>query len=1328
MISLNTNITDLIMLNSLNSATGGINKTIERLTTGYKLNHAKDNAANLSIVTSLSTKINSLLKVKSNTEDGISLLSTAQEALENIQDQLSRLRALSIQAANGNYGEQSLEAMQAEADEIIEQIKQIRNNTEFNGLKLFESTRPISANETTTVVAKLSNAKVKMRTSARSAAVPYASNLTYIDSEGAIAFAGNETKTVNICGITYTLKNTKSSSSSLSYVKDKSSGQITFVASNFEITAQKDVSHNIVINGVSNIIRGGDLDDVLADFSISSNRNKFYGGLGNDNITLQGYGSYAYGEDGDDTITSQGSSGYQYIFGGNGNDTINVNAVVSNVNAGDGNDIININSSSGHIYGEDGDDIFNFISDKNNIVDGGAGNNVSNGTISDDSFATNMTGENCKIVEFNRNDAKDIVINGINYNVKASNQGALIYKVNDDGQIEFNADKVNIFTIKGQADKQHNVHIKVGMTFYGGDLADNITVSKNAHNSYIYGLGGDDTLTNIDSSWVTLDGGDGNDTITTNTSKTTILGGKGNDIIIAKGHSNSINTGDGNDTVTISSGANSIYSSSGTNTLIDNSKATTNLICGFGSSDNSSVLKLNAKETKSLSINNITYSITNDRNSLNFMLYKHNTVTNKISFGGNNLTVKGQTNVAHDVILSGTYLNFYGGDLDDTITTYTSNSKIYGGNGNDIIDGYTGNQNTFYGEAGDDIITSITGGPSTIYGGDGNDTITIDVSHGVYEINGGNGDDTYNINASAQNIKDDGGNNIYNINVNNTTIEGAEGNDTFYVSGNNNNIIASGGDDYVVLDGSNNTIDGGAGNNYYIDNGTNNIFTNVNKDPNSGMLVFTYAGEVKTFELDGKTYTVTNQNADGTAPESNQLRYSFNPNTGTITLDGSDLTVDSNLNKTHKLNIRGDNNTVNGGNLSDVITIEQGTNNIVNALGGNDTINMNSSNNSINGGDGNDTITLNSSSDKLITGGNGDDTIVVNSSDNTNINTGTGNDKITLNGANNTVELQGNNTVNVRSDGNTINADDGDNNFSIAGSSNTISAGNGANKIGIDGSNNEITVGNAVGDVNIYGEDNSYTSQNGDENILINGSNNTVSSGAGNDTIEVRGDNNTVSTTDGDNEVNIRGNGNAYQGGSGVDDIKVSGDRNILNGGDSNDTYMISKGNNNVIDGEAGSRNTMINNGKNTQFTNVVDITPRPFELQLKVDLGTSETSFINLSISFNLFDFYLDLNPGNLEENLAKLDDLNSQVEEQLLNIGSHIDRLTTVLESQSIQMENLISTRSTLRDADIAEESSNFIKYQILQQASATLMASTREINREFILGILAQPARTS
>ena len=160
MVSINTNITDMIILDSLNNSTNGINKSIERLTTGYKLNHAKDNAANLSIVTNLSTRISSLLQVRDNTEEGISLLSTAQGGLEEISDLLKRLRSLSMQAMNGTYGDKSLESLQAEADEIIEQINYIRENTEYNGMKLFYTPREESI--VTTGVTRLSNAVMKV--------------------------------------------------------------------------------------------------------------------------------------------------------------------------------------------------------------------------------------------------------------------------------------------------------------------------------------------------------------------------------------------------------------------------------------------------------------------------------------------------------------------------------------------------------------------------------------------------------------------------------------------------------------------------------------------------------------------------------------------------------------------------------------------------------------------------------------------------------------------------------------------------------------------------------------------------------------------------------------------------------------------------------------------------------------------------------------------------------------------------------------------------------------------------------------------------------------
>ena len=1289
MISLNTNLTDLILLNNLGSSTFGVNKAIEHLTTGYKLNHAKDNAANLSIVTNLSSRISSLLKLNGNTEDGISLLSTAQGALENIQDQLARLRALSVQAASGNYGKQSLDAMQAEADAIIEQIKQIRNNTEFNGLKLFEAPRDEA-------ITKLVNAKVKSRT----ASTP---SLQADDTiSGAFDFAASETKTITIDGVNYTIKNKENVVKTLSYSKDRNTGELTLYMNYFEVHAQEDVAHNLKVVGSYNVLYGGNLNDIIhitGPNSNSSIHNDVYAGGGDDTLISDCTNTDLYGQDGNDNFVI--NSGAIYAYGGDGDDTFHIG-----------------NVWKANAFGEAGEDRFYIEFGAIAYVDGGSGINYAENK-SSNATLINVPNANALVETFAAKETKTITVGGSDYLITNNINGEanFLYSITADGTLEV---KSKNFTIRGDEDQKNSILISAALiTYYAGNKGDKI-VSKTS-DSIIYGGKGDDDITVT--SYSTVEAGEGNNIINVSGGHSFIKTGNGdNTIIISTTFSTSVfELGDGNNTIQNAQNLRhcTVAAGSGKNTLTGGDPLDS-MIYGFGSSDNALAFDVPDTTSGVININGTNYTVSSNTDvevkKGKKLLYNYNAVTGIINFGGQALTIEGDENKSHNVVLQGgKSLWFYGGKYDDTITNYAYGGRIYGQEGNDTLISNFASDCNIYGGDGDDIITTKY---ANVYGGDGDDIINIEAGHSsAYKVSGEDGNDTYNIN-SASSIIDNLGNNIYNINADNASITGGSGDDTYYIKGNNNIVLGAGGNDYFVIDGNNNTIDGGTGNNFYIDNGTNTTITNVNKDPNSGMLVFTYLGEVKTFVLDGKTYTVTNDLSGN-----NQLRYSYNPNTKTITLDGSSLTVDSVLDKSHKLNIRGDNNTINGGNLADIITIESGSNNIINALDGDDTINMNSDNNAVNGGDGNDTITLNSSTNKLINGGNGDDTIIVNSSNNTNINSGEGNNKITLNGGNNTLELSnGNNLVNVRSDNNKIKAENGDNTFSVAGSSNNITSGIGNNKVGIDGDNNTINASMVTGDVNILGDGNTYVSQNGEEKIIVNGSNNNVNSGSGNDKLEIRGDGNTIVSTSGDNNVNLRGDTNSYQGGSGIDKITISGNGNSANGGEANDEFIVSGGTGNIIDGEAGGRNTMINNGKNTTYTNVVDITPCPFELMLKVDLGSDENSFINMSISFNLFDFYLDFsNPDNLSENLDKIDDLASQVEEQLVNIGSVINRLESVLESQSIQMENLLSTRSTLRDADIAKESSDLIKYEILQQASATLMAATRNLNREFLLGIL-------
>ena len=152
MLTINTNLSSIIAQNSLKSSTNKLNQAIERMSTGYKINHSKDNAANYSISTNMDTKIGSLQVAEDNASMGLDMLTTATENLELIQDKLQRLRDLQEQASNGTYGGQSLKAINSEVNALVDEINRLYDMAEYNGLKLFgasetQQTEPTQASE-----------------------------------------------------------------------------------------------------------------------------------------------------------------------------------------------------------------------------------------------------------------------------------------------------------------------------------------------------------------------------------------------------------------------------------------------------------------------------------------------------------------------------------------------------------------------------------------------------------------------------------------------------------------------------------------------------------------------------------------------------------------------------------------------------------------------------------------------------------------------------------------------------------------------------------------------------------------------------------------------------------------------------------------------------------------------------------------------------------------------------------------------------------------------------------------------------------------------------
>ena len=137
-ITINTNISSLIVQRNLQSATLSLNDAIERMTTGYKINRASDNAAGYSIANQWRIQLSSLDVAADNATTGSDLLTTAEETYSLLSSHIQRVRDLTEQASNGTYGSASLKAIKAEVLARLQEINRIGSNVEFNGIKLMD--------------------------------------------------------------------------------------------------------------------------------------------------------------------------------------------------------------------------------------------------------------------------------------------------------------------------------------------------------------------------------------------------------------------------------------------------------------------------------------------------------------------------------------------------------------------------------------------------------------------------------------------------------------------------------------------------------------------------------------------------------------------------------------------------------------------------------------------------------------------------------------------------------------------------------------------------------------------------------------------------------------------------------------------------------------------------------------------------------------------------------------------------------------------------------------------------------------------------------------
>lgn len=133
---INTNILSLNTQNNLNKSQSAQARAIERLSSGMRINSAKDDAAGQAIANRFTTNVKGLIQAARNANDGISMAQTAEGAVNEINNNLQRIRELAVQAKNGSNSESDIKSLQEEVDQRLQEIDRISAQTDFNGNKV----------------------------------------------------------------------------------------------------------------------------------------------------------------------------------------------------------------------------------------------------------------------------------------------------------------------------------------------------------------------------------------------------------------------------------------------------------------------------------------------------------------------------------------------------------------------------------------------------------------------------------------------------------------------------------------------------------------------------------------------------------------------------------------------------------------------------------------------------------------------------------------------------------------------------------------------------------------------------------------------------------------------------------------------------------------------------------------------------------------------------------------------------------------------------------------------------------------------------------------
>jgi flagellin len=248
-MSINTNLSALDAYRNLSKTSSSLNDSIQKLSSGLRINKAADDAAGLAISESLKSQTGGLQVAARNAQDGINVVQTAEGALGESQSILQRLRDLAVQAGNDSNNSSARANIKTESDQLVKELGRIANTTNFNGTKLLDGTADlkfqVGANGTAddTIEVNLNQANLKAIATSLTGSGTGASMTVLTPT----AVTGNATFTVGATGSSSTITVAMGAAGSLTSVQqvaDKLNGDSQFSS---KLTASVDANNKLVV-------------------------------------------------------------------------------------------------------------------------------------------------------------------------------------------------------------------------------------------------------------------------------------------------------------------------------------------------------------------------------------------------------------------------------------------------------------------------------------------------------------------------------------------------------------------------------------------------------------------------------------------------------------------------------------------------------------------------------------------------------------------------------------------------------------------------------------------------------------------------------------------------------------------------------------------------------------------------------------------------------------------------------------------------------------------------------------------------------------------------